>query len=131
MMACDCHRILTAHVLAPDKPTWQRQIVTAGKKPAAMIPAVFPEIYHLENQAQADLSLPSDFVFFTKTHNLDFARTTLNIKAEVDWTNKNSFEILCRCAYRDGKKLYGSEPYLKDLTDKPEEDLKEKANGVV
>lgn len=101
----DCHRILTAHIMPGDKPEWVRQIVTAGKKPAAMIPAFFPEIYHLVREPAIDITQPDSFKFYTKTNVSDFARTTLDIDPVVDWTDNNPFEILCEAAQKTGRIL--------------------------
>lgn len=104
-MALKCHRILTAHIVAGDKPEWQRQIVTAGKKPAAMLPAVFPEIFHLENEISGDPEKPGEYIVRTKSTGSDFARTSLECNATFNWTNKDVFEILCKIAKRSGREL--------------------------
>ena len=123
-MALECHRILTAHIVAGDKPEWQRQVVTAGKKPAAMLPAVFPEIYHLETNKSGDPEGDNEYIVRTKSTGSDFARSSMQCKSTFDWTNKNVFEILTTIAARTGRNL------KQGIMPKREEQTSEEGNPV-
>jgi len=93
------HIILTAHVLRiVDKPvggqapTESRTLMTGGRKVAAGIPGYFNETYHLWVDA-LDPKTPK-YIANTRHSGDDFARTSLPVPGEIDWTNRNFYEEL-------------------------------------
>lgn len=92
------YKILVAHVvktektnLADDTTVVTRQLLTAGKKVAAKLPGYFDEIYHFEQRPKG---ASTQFVARTVNSGEDFARTTLNLPREIDFTNQNFYELI-------------------------------------
>jgi hypothetical protein len=92
------YKILVAHVIKTEKTNLNddssvvtRQLLTGGKKIAARIPGYFDEIYHFE---QRSVGNKPQFVARTVNSGEDFARTTLKLPKEIDFTNRNFFEII-------------------------------------
>lgn len=92
------YKILVAHVIQREQknPSGQsvitRQLITAGKAAGAKIPAYFDEVYHL--QQRPDMNLKPEFVALTMNTGDDFARTTLKLPREINFTNQSLFELL-------------------------------------
>ncbi len=91
------YKILVAHVIQREQKVGTqsvitRQLITAGKAAGAKVPAYFDEIYHF--QQKPDMNMRPSFVALTMNTGDDFARTTLNLKKEIDFTNKSFFDII-------------------------------------
>jgi len=92
------YKILVAHVIKTEKTNLNddtvvvtRSLLTGGKKVAAKIPGYFDEIYHFE---QKPVGGKQQFIARTVNSGEDFARTTLKLPKEIDFTNRNFFEII-------------------------------------
>jgi len=92
------YKILVAHVVKTDRQDIEnnttvvtRQLLTAGKKVAAKLPGYFDEIFHFEQRLKS--GRPS-FIAHTMSTGEDFARTTLNIPQELNFTNANFFDMI-------------------------------------
>jgi len=96
--------ILIAHVVRKDMKDINgnvqvtRSIVTAGKAPAAKIPAYCDETYHFGVRTSGDASKGGDFLILTRSNGDDFARTTLELDAEIEHTEKNLYRDIVRPA---------------------------------
>lgn len=93
------YKILIAHVIQREQKNLvtgssviTRQLITAGKAAGAKVPAYFDEVYHL--QQRPDMSMKPEFVALTANTGDDFARTTLNLPREINFTNKSLYELL-------------------------------------
>lgn len=81
--------VLIAHVVRTDykspdgKMNISRVLVTAGKKPAAKIPAYCDETYHFGYEPSAVIGEAGDLVVETVNNGEDYARTTLNLPASI------------------------------------------------
>lgn len=92
-----CHVIVTAHVMEANmtqgKTTTKiRPIVTGMKRTSSILPGYFDEVYHF--QCSPELDGTTHYKFYTKGTGDDFAGTALNLPREIDFTNKNAYEIL-------------------------------------
>lgn len=95
----NCWTILIAHVLTIESKntmkgttTYEKTILTGGKKVAAGIPGDFDEVYHFE--VRAGFSANDDVKYICRTHHNgdDFAKTSLPLPKEIDFTGKNFYE---------------------------------------
>lgn len=90
--------ILIAHVIrtdykSPDGKTHiSRVLVTAGKKPAAKIPAYCDETYHFGWEASPIIGEVGDLVVETVNNGEDYARTTLELPSTIRLKNENLYE---------------------------------------
>lgn len=89
--------ILIAHVIeVGQKPgqastTSNRRIVTAGKAPAAKIPAVCTEVYHF-NFKPGIVAGTGGYVMITENNGDDFARTSIGLPKEMPFTDEPLYE---------------------------------------
>lgn len=89
--------ILIAHVFeSGHKPgqtgtTVNRRIVTAGKAPAAKIPAVCTEVIHF-NLKPGVVEGTGSFVMITENNGDDFARTSIGLPKEMPFTDEPLYE---------------------------------------
>lgn len=88
--------ILIAHVFeSGQKPgqatTANRRIVTAGKAPAAKIPAVCTEVIHF-NLKPGVVEGTGKFVMITENNGDDFARTSIGLPREMEFTDESLYE---------------------------------------
>lgn len=93
------YKILVAHVVKTERndttsnqSVVTRQLLTAGKKVAAKLPGYFDEIYHM--QQRPNIRMQPEFVALTSNSGDDFARTTLNLPREINFTDANFYEII-------------------------------------
>jgi len=90
--------ILIAHVIRTDqkdqsgKVQVARQLVTAGKKPAAKIPAYCDETYHFGLRTSIDPTAGGEFVILTQNNGDDFARTSLPLNREIKINDVNFYK---------------------------------------
>lgn len=92
------YKILVAHVVKTEKTNLNddttvvtRSLLTAGKKIAAKLPGYFDEIYQFESRMKNG---SPQFIARTVNAGEDYARTAMNLPKEIDFTNKNFFEII-------------------------------------
>lgn len=94
------HKILIAHVVRVDtkdlngKSTVTRALLTAGKKIAAKLPGYFDEIYHMSSRPGFGPNNPPQFLAHTNGTGDDFARTTIGLDYEIDFTNKSFYDLI-------------------------------------
>lgn len=85
-----CNVILIAHVIRVEEKslnkevTITRSIVTAGKKPAAKIPAYCDEVYHFNIGGSMVVGGEGKLEVYTTNTSDDFARTSLPMKAKIE-----------------------------------------------
>lgn len=90
--------ILIAHVVRTDykspdgKMNISRVLVTAGKKPAAKIPAYCDETYHFGFEPSAIVGEAGDLIVETVNNGEDYARTTLTLPSTIKLKNDNLYE---------------------------------------
>lgn len=90
--------ILIAHVIRTDykdlngKINVSRTIVTAGKKPAAKIPAYCDEIYHFGYERSPVEGQQGPLIISTQNTGEDYARTTLNLPDVIKLEDDNLYE---------------------------------------
>lgn len=90
--------ILIAHVIRKDFKDLQgniqvtRTLVTAGKGPAAKIPAYCDEAYHFGLRMSADTSKGGDFTILTANAGDDYARTTLELPKQIEIGTGNLYK---------------------------------------
>lgn len=90
--------ILIAHVVRTDyktpdgKMNISRVLVTAGKKPAAKIPAYCDETYHFGFEQSAVVGEAGDLIVETVNNGEDYARTTLALPPTIKLKNDNLYE---------------------------------------
>lgn len=90
--------ILIAHVVRTDyktpdgKMNISRVLVTAGKKPAAKIPAYCDEAYHFGFEPSAIVGEVGDLIVETVNNGEDYARTTLTLPTTIKLKNDNLYE---------------------------------------
>jgi hypothetical protein len=90
--------ILIAHVIRKDEKSLDgrinvsRTIVTAGKGPAAKIPAYCDETYHFSVERSVDADKGGDYIVLTSHVGEDFARTTLPLPAKLTMGDKSLYE---------------------------------------
>jgi hypothetical protein len=94
-----CNIILIAHVVVSDayniktqQVTTSRQLLTGGKKIAAEIPTAFNEAWHFS--CRSDFNSRPQFMINTQQTGVDWAKTALPIPYEIDWTDKNLYELI-------------------------------------
>ena len=90
--------ILIAHVIRTEsrdpsgKQNVTRVIVTAGKKPAAKIPAYCDETYHFGVEASLEVGKGGDYTILTSNSGDDYARTTLDLPGVIRIGNDQLYE---------------------------------------
>jgi hypothetical protein len=90
--------ILIAHVIRTDYKSpdgtmnISRVLVTAGKKPAAKIPAYCDEVYHFGYENSAVVGEAGPRVVSTMNNGEDYARTTLELPSLIKLGNDNLYE---------------------------------------
>ena len=86
--------ILIAHVFEtgqkPGQSTANRRIVTAGKAPAAKIPAVCTEVIHF-NLKPGVVAGSGTFVMVTENNGDDFARTSIGLPKEMEFSDQSLY----------------------------------------
>jgi hypothetical protein len=93
------HKILIAHVVRTEakdlngRSTVTRSLMTAGKKIAAKLPGYFDEIYHFSARPSFGGSTPQ-FLVHTAGTGDDFARSTVGLDYEIDFTNRSFYELV-------------------------------------
>lgn len=87
-----CNIILIAHVIQAEYRNTtnnvthiSRQIVTAGKKVAAKLPAYCDEVYHFNLKKGFDANQGGSYEILTRHTGDDFARTTLPLEKSIDF----------------------------------------------
>lgn len=89
--------ILIAHVIRVEqkdpsgKVSIARTLVTAGKKPAAKIPAVCDETYHFNVKPSPIVGQNAKIEIFTTNVGDDFARTTLSLDHTIELDGEKNF----------------------------------------
>lgn len=87
--------ILIAHVFEsgqkPGQTTVNRRIVTAGKAPAAKIPAICTEVIHF-NLKPGIIAGTGGYVMITESNADDFARTSIGLPKEMEFTDEPLYE---------------------------------------
>lgn len=90
--------IIIAHVIRTEQKSLDgmtnvsRTIVTAGKKPAAKLPAYCDEIYHFGVGQNIDLSKGGDYEILTSHVGDDFARTSLPLPTKITIKDGNLYK---------------------------------------
>lgn len=90
--------IIIAHIIRADykdingKINVSRTIVTAGKKPAAKIPAYCDEIYHFGYERSPIEGQQGPLIISTQNTGEDYARTTLNLPQTIRLNDDNLYE---------------------------------------
>jgi len=94
-----CHFILTAHYIrtvsvdiTTRRETVQTQMVTAGKKIAAKVPAYFDEIYFFETQSSMNVSEPPKYTVRTAGGPETLCKTALPLPVLMDISRKGPDE---------------------------------------
>lgn len=96
----DVNVIVTAHVIEVEKAIRPgvtiktRTLLTAGKKVAAFLPVHFDEVYHFQIDVPIEEGGIPRAVAFTKHSGDDWACTTYNVPAILDFTNQSFYEVL-------------------------------------
>lgn len=96
-----CNVIIIAHVIEVEnkdlkgKITRTRAIMTGGRKIAAEIPVYFNEAYHFFT------GLSGGYSIVTKNDGEDWAKTSLPLPKEIDFTNKDFYQLINE--YRGGQ----------------------------
>lgn len=99
------HLIMTAHVIQTtqkdimNKDESKRTVVTreliAGtKKNAAIIPGLFKEVWHFYSVPNPAVGQPPIRKIITAAMGDDFATTGLPLPVEIEWTNKNLYDVI-------------------------------------
>jgi hypothetical protein len=87
--------ILIAHVFESGQKqgstTSLRKIVTAGKAPAAKIPAVCTEVIHF-NLKPGVIAGTGSYVMITESNGDDFARTSIALPSQMEFTDEPLYE---------------------------------------
>ena len=89
--------ILIAHVIRTEARSLDgsinvsRTIVTAGKKPAAKIPAYCDETYHFGLEKAIDASVAGDHNVLTSHAGEDYARTSLPLPSKIIYGPNDNF----------------------------------------
>lgn len=89
--------ILNAHVLTVEEKqlngatSISRSLLTGGKKVAAKIPGYFGETWHFDTKSNMK---GTRYLVRTQHAGADFAKTSLILPSEIDWTNKVFYEEL-------------------------------------
>ena len=95
-----CNVIFIAHVIEVEnkdlkgKITRTRSIMTGGRKIAAEIPVYFNEAYHFFT------GLSGGYTIITKNDGEDWAKTSLPLPKEIDFTNQDFYSLIN--SYRNG-----------------------------
>lgn len=90
--------ILIAHIIQTEQKTLDgvtnvyRTLVTAGKKPAAKIPAYCDETYNFAIEENPDMSKGGEYIVLTTNTGNDYARTTLDLDPIIKIGGKNLYE---------------------------------------
>ena len=88
------HFLMLAHVVRTEANQLDggikitRQLLTAGKKVAAKIPAYFDEAWHLTSNSGGETLGSDRYILRTKASGEDWARTSLPLPATIDVTGK-------------------------------------------
>lgn len=91
--------ILNAHVLSIEEKTLggpttiSRSLLTGGKKVAAKIPGYFGETWHFDTKSNMK---GTKYVVRTQHAGADFAKTSLILPTEIDWTDKVFYEEITK-----------------------------------
>lgn len=98
------HFILTAHLLesvyyeiGKPEPTIRKDVLVAGKKIAAAIPAVFDEVWYVENKPSSDVKKPPKRIVYLKPNgDYPLAKTARDkyLPDTVDITDKLFFDVM-------------------------------------
>lgn len=86
------HVIRTENAVLGGKTNITRVLVTAGKKPAAKIPAYCDETYHFGVEPSVDANKGGDYIVQTSNAGDDFARTTLELPTIIRIGDKNLYD---------------------------------------
>lgn len=94
--------IVTGHVIkvkeesdeGAGKTTIARYLMTGGKKAGQKIPGYYDEIYHANIEPAMSASQAPSYTIRTRHSGNDFAKTSLNLPAKIDFTNKVFYEEL-------------------------------------
>jgi len=93
--------ILTAHVITTQTTniktkavSTEKFLLTYGKKAAGKIPTLFDEIYHFYTEAPVIVGEPAAYLINTENDGDDFARTSFHLPNQLDWTDKNLYELI-------------------------------------
>lgn len=87
--------ILNAHVLSVEEKqlggptTISRTLLTGGKKVAAKIPGYFGETWHFDTKSNMK---GTKYIVRTQHGGADYAKTSLILPIEIDWTDKVFYE---------------------------------------
>ena len=93
------HKILIAHVVRTEakdlngRSTVTRSLMTAGKKIAAKMPGYFDEAYHMSARPSFGGQTPQ-FLAHTAGTGDDFARSSIGLDYEIDFTNQSFYELV-------------------------------------
>lgn len=103
--------ILIAHLIRTEaksldgKVNVSRTIVTAGKKPAAKIPAYCDETYHFRVESDIDVSKGGQYGLLTTHVGEDFARTCLPLPTKITFGNDPLYDKWIKPAIESMKPL--------------------------
>lgn len=86
------HVIRTENKDLTGKTTVSRVLVTAGKKPAAKIPAICDEIYQFDMIKNPIVGEEGKYVVYTRGNEEDYARTTLPLEGKLEVGNDQLYE---------------------------------------
>lgn len=98
--------ILNAHVLSTEEKTLggpttiSRTLLTGGKKVAAKIPGYFGETWHFDTKSNMK---GTRYIARTQHAGADFAKTSLILPVEIDWTDKVFYEEIQKSLEEAGK----------------------------
>lgn len=109
--------IMIAHVIRTESKDLtgitnvSRTIVTAGKKPAAKLPAYCDEVYHFGVGSNIDVSRGGDYEILTSHVGDDFARTSLPLPTKITIGNGNLYKEYITPAMKKLKELSTAVPF--------------------
>lgn len=96
------HFILIGHIieyqerkLGEDEPRTYQRMITGGNKIGAEIPTRFSEVYHFHTEPGYENGVSfTKYMCTTQDDGSNFARTSLGLEPNIDFTSANFFEIL-------------------------------------